>query len=536
VAANYDLRELFQEVQLLNELPEDDISLTGIKIDSREIQPGNLYLAIQGTSVNGHHFISNAISQGAASVVGTDPAENYLNLKVPYLQVEDTRTTLADLAAAWFDYPARNLVIVGVTGTDGKTTTVNLIHQILIAAGLNAGLISTVNAVIGNKILDTGFHVTTPGAMDVQYYLTEMVNAGITHVVLEATSHGLAQKRVASCEFDIGVITNITHEHLDFHGDFRGYLEAKSELIRLVASSKEKTGRVQKLAVLNRDDQSFSPLLEIVSNLDLSWVDYGKEKNSSAEVILSKTGRIPLRAQNIRSESDGIDFVIQRGEEQIPIQTSLLGEYNVSNCLAAAAACVEGLGLSWEVVQQGIKNMSGIPGRMQRLDLGQDFLAIVDFAHTPNALRVALSAARALTSKKVIAVFGSAGLRDREKRRLMAEVSAELADLTILTAEDPRTESLEGILEEMAAGVRSKARVEGEDFWRVPDRGEAIRFGLGLAQTGDVVMVCGKGHEQSMCFEEIEYPWDDSTATRSALADLLKIEGPKMPFLPTRSE
>ncbi len=227
-----DLNELFQEISLLNSLPEHQVLVSGIKIDSRDVNPGDLYLAVQGTRVDGHDYIPDAISRGAAVLVGSHPVHEYA---VPYLQVEDTREALAHLAAAWYGFPARQLIVIGVTGTDGKTTTVNLIHQILSAAGIRAGLVSTVNAVIGDQILDTGFHVTTPEAMDMQHYLAEMVQAGITHVVLEATSHGLAQKRVAACEFDIGVVTNITHEHLDYHGDYQGYLEAKGDLFRLVA-------------------------------------------------------------------------------------------------------------------------------------------------------------------------------------------------------------------------------------------------------------------------------------------------------------
>jgi UDP-N-acetylmuramoyl-L-alanyl-D-glutamate--2,6-diaminopimelate ligase len=195
---------------------------------------------------------------------------------------------------------------------------------------------------------------------------------------------------------------------------------------------------------------------------------------------------------------------------------------------------VEGLGLDVEAARQGIASLGGIPGRMERIDLGQDFLAIVDFAHTPNALRRALEAARPLASGRVIAVFGSAGLRDRAKRRMMAEVSAELADLTVLTAEDPRTESLAAILSEMAAGAESRGAVEGVSFWRVPDRGEALRLAVSLAGPGDVVMACGKGHEQSMCFGETEYPWDDRAALRAALAELLGIPGLEMPYLPTQ--
>ena len=228
---------------------------------------------------------------------------------------------------------------------------------------------------------------------------------------------------------------------------------------------------------------------------------------------------------------------------QIPVSSRLVGAFNVSNCLAALTATVYGLKLKPEVAAQGIATLEGIPGRMERIDMGQNFTAIVDFAHTPNALKVSLEAARDMLNSseegirdrgRVIAVFGSAGLRDKAKRRMMAEISAELADLTVLTAEDPRTESLEGILEEMADGARSKGGREGETFWRVPDRGEAIRFALRLARPGDIVLSCGKGHEQSMCYGAREHLWDDRTAMRVALSELLGVEGPEMPYLPTQ--
>jgi UDP-N-acetylmuramoyl-L-alanyl-D-glutamate--2,6-diaminopimelate ligase len=212
----------------------------------------------------------------------------------------------------------------------------------------------------------------------------------------------------------------------------------------------------------------------------------------------------------------------------------LVGAFNVSNCLAAFTVAVVGLGISPEIAAQGLAALDGVPGRMERIDLGQDFTAIVDFAHTPNALKVALEAARPMTRGRVICVFGSAGLRDREKRRMMAETSAELADLTVLTAEDPRTESLDRILVEMAAGAGSRGGVEGETFWRVADRGEAIRFALRLARPGDIVLACGKGHEQSMCFGKTEFLWDDRTAMRAALSELLGVEGPQMPYLPSQ--
>ncbi len=272
---NRELTEIFQEINVINKVPDEEINLTGISIDSRKVKKGNLYLAIPGTRVDGHAYIESAVKNGAAAVVGSNPSRRYWNLPVPYLQIENSREALAHLTAAWHGYPARKLIVIGVTGTDGKTTTVNLIRQILLSAGFQTGLISTVNAVIGDQTLDTGFHVTTPEALDVQRYLARMVKSGITHVVLEATSHGLAQKRVAACEFDMGVVTNITHEHLDFHGDYQGYLDAKAELFRLISVSKKKSTSCTKLAVLNKDDGSYSSLKKVVDETGVKMIDYG---------------------------------------------------------------------------------------------------------------------------------------------------------------------------------------------------------------------------------------------------------------------
>jgi len=353
----------------------------------------------------------------------------------------------------------------------------------------------------------------------VQRYLAEMVEAGTTHVVLEATSHGLAQHRVTGCDFDIGVVTNITHEHLDFHGSYEAYRRAKARLFDLVAQAAPKPHGEIRLAVLNRDDASFAYLREWVR---VRQVTYGL--HPQAEV----------RAEEVRFTPQGLFFTAVGPGFRVPIASSLVGDYNVSNILAALTATVVGLGIDPEAARAGVAAVRSIPGRMERIDLGQDFTAIVDFAHTPNALRRALETARRLTQGRVIAVFGSAGLRDRAKRRMMAEVSAQLADITILTAEDPRTESLDVILAEMAAGAEAHGAVEGETYYRVPDRGEALRLAVRLARPGDVVLACGKGHEQSMCFGEIEYPWDDRTALRAALAELLGVEGPPMPYLPTQ--
>ncbi len=498
-------------------LPPIEAPITGISLDSRRVQPGHIFVALVGNTTDGHRFIPDAVQRGSILVVGE---QTMGEIGVPYLQVADSRLSLAYLSAAFYGLPARRLTVIGVTGTDGKTTTTNLIYHILLAARIRAGMISTVNAVIGERELDTGFHVTTPEAPDVQNYLAQMATAGITHVVLEATSHGLAQHRVAACEFDLGVVTNITHEHLDYHGTFEAYREAKRRLFAGLADTPDKPHGNYRLGVLNRDDSSYDYLVECLQN----HVSYGLHSQAD------------LRAEQIDDRPNGLHFIVMGRAHEWAISSHLIGEYNVSNCLAAIATTVLGLGLDPRAAISGIANLPPIPGRMERIDMGQDFLAIVDFAHTPNALKAALSAARRRAGEKgrVIAVFGSAGLRDRDKRRMMAELSAQLADFTVLTAEDPRTESLDNILAEMADGAAAQGGTEGRTFWRLPDRGEAIRFAVHLSYPGDVVIALGKGHEQSMCFGETEYPWDDRVAMRAAIAEHLDLPGIPMPYLPTQ--
>jgi UDP-N-acetylmuramoyl-L-alanyl-D-glutamate--2,6-diaminopimelate ligase len=492
-----------------------DVEVTGIAVDSRLVKSGDVFVATSDR-VDGHQYIPNAIQNGAVAILGSKPLEG---LSVPYIQVEDARLAMAHISAAFYDYPANDLTLIGVTGSDGKTTTVNFIYEILKAAGIKAGMVSTVKAVVGDHEMDTGLHVTTPEVFDGQRYLREMVDAGLTHAVMETTSHGLAARRALGGDFDIGVVTNITHEHLDYHGSYEEYFKAKAKLIEGLAEPKRKTNPVEPLAVLNHDDRSYQGLSALAQ---VKQVCYGREGDVTASGIENTP-------ESLRFTAHGFGF-------EFPVETRLIGDYNVWNALAAVSAAVVGLGISPEGAQAGIKALAGVPGRMERISMGQDFLAIVDFAHTPFAIESALEAGRKMTGGRVIAVFGSAGLRDKAKRRMMAETSAQKADLTILTAEDPRTESLEGILEEMAEGARSKGGVEGETFYRVPDRGEAIRFALKQAQAGDLVLALGKGHEQSMCFIETEYPWDDRTAMRAALAEYLGVDGPQMPYLPTQED
>lgn len=505
-----------------------DVEITGIVSDSRRVDTGALFVAYQGVGADGHRFVGDAIARGAAAVIGEEPLAG---LSVPFGQVTDGREALAWLNTTWHGHPSRAMSVVGITGTDGKTTTANLLFSVLRAAGRRVGLISTVNAVIGEAAYDTGLHTTTPDAPDVQHYLAMMRDAGTEDAVLEVTSHGLAQHRVTGCEFDVAVVTNITHEHLDFHGSFEAYREAKAQLFHSLMKSPRKRG-LPKTSVLNRDDASFGLLAAIPVERTVSYGIAGRARSATMSAApgasaqsLDQEQQIGLTAVDIRHTSSGTKFDVElaAGEPsrvlaRWQLLTPLFGDFNVYNVLAASGAALA-LGMDVPAIQAGVRSVAAVPGRMEKVDRGQAFAAIVDFAHTPNALGCALEAARELSAPggRVIAVFGCAGLRDHEKRRLMGEVAARLADVTVITAEDPRTESLDAIMAETAAALARAGRIEGSHFWRIADRLRAIQWAVGQARFGDVVIVCGKGHEQSMCFGSTEYAWRDQEALAWAL-------------------
>ncbi|MBN1284519.1 MAG: UDP-N-acetylmuramoyl-L-alanyl-D-glutamate--2,6-diaminopimelate ligase [Anaerolineae bacterium] len=497
--------ELLAETPGVIAPPVSDVEVAAPVVeDSRQVEPGGVFLARRGGSADGHRFIAAALAAGAAAVVGELPPGD-VGAPVPYAQVRDGAAALPWLSAAYHGFPARRLVMVGVTGTDGKTTTTHLIYHILRAAGLKAGMVSTLKAITGGGELATGLHVTTPPAPEVQAYLAQMVQSGLTHCVLETTSHGLAQGRVDACEFDVAVLTNVTHEHLDFHGSWEAYRDAKARLFKMLGAAARKPG-VSKWAVLNFDDPVCEHFMG-VSKHDHVFT-YSASGDRAADIWAA--GR--------RAGPGVTRFTGLSAAGSVQFETRLAGAFNAANILAAAGAAAA-LEIGPDAIARGVAGTPPVPGRMERIDEGQAFVALVDFAHTPNALWRALEAVRPMTGAggRVIAVFGSAGLRDRAKRRLMAEVGAALADRIVLTAEDPRTESLDAILAEMAAGCIAGGGVEGANFWRVPDRGAALAFACEMARAGDVVVSCGKGHEQSMCFGTVEYPWDDRDALRAAL-------------------
>ena len=483
------------------------LNIKNITADSRQVEAGTLFVAYKGVTLDGHHFIPEAISRGATAIICED--ESFISQPLPITPycalVPDGREALAHLTAAWHNFPAHRLTMVGITGTDGKTTTTNFLYQMLQSGQKKVSMINTVNAVIGDTVLETGLHTTTPDAPDVQQFLAEMVEAGTEICLLETTSHGLAHHRVTACDFDIAIVTNITHEHLDLHGSLDEYRAAKASLFGSLATAKDKG--IPKTAILNCDDWSFEFLKEKLAPTNTAWLGYSINNHPEAH----------FTAHNISCLPDKTIFTIRGPNCLFEAETHLLGDYNISNCLAATTAAIELLGISARDVQHGIAKLIGIPGRMERIDEGQLFMAVVDFAHTPNALRQSLMTARQITSGRVIAVFGCAGLRDVEKRVLMGEIAAELADITLITAEDPRSEDLDSIIAETAEAMIAKGAAEGKNFERVPDRGRAIYRAVELAKPGDMILALGKGHEQSMCFGEIEYPWDDRQALRSAL-------------------
>ncbi|RLT37943.1 MAG: UDP-N-acetylmuramoyl-L-alanyl-D-glutamate--2,6-diaminopimelate ligase [Chloroflexi bacterium] len=511
------------------------LKIESVTADSRQAGPGTLFVAVPGLRVDGHRFIPNASAAGASAIAGTyGPGELaargiLLPPGLPYLQNSDGRLALAQLSAALHGHPSRAMTVLGVTGTDGKTTTCTLLESILVGrtdrpAHGGVGVITTIGARIAGAELDTGFHVTTPEAPDVQRYLAQMRDAGCRFAIVESTSHGLDQKRVAAVDYDVAAVTNITHEHLDYHGTFEAYQEAKALLFRALFRSHPKAN-TPRLAVLNRDDPGSYDFLASVLAVEAATEAAAETATQPALPVTIRSYSLAnptadVRAERIVYRPDATTFDLHWwGGPAFPVETRLIGDFNVSNILCAATAAL-GLGIAPESIAAGVASLAGVLGRMQRMDGGQEFLALVDFAHSPGSLERALKTLRPLVAEggRLIAVFGSAGLRDRAKRRLMGQVSGRLADFTVITAEDPRTEDLAEINREIAAGVEQFA--PPQRYRIVADRAEAIGFAARMARPGDVVAAFGKGHERSICFGETERPWNEQEVMLDALAAL----------------
>ena len=479
-----------------------DVEISGISFDTRTMQEGDLFVAIKGVDADGHRYIQKATGKGASAIVVESETQIPENIIIPFIKVMNSRKALSRLAAAFYDFPARKLNVIGVTGTDGKTTTSTLIHHILNEAGHKAELITSINAIIGNEVFETGFHTTTPDAISIQKYLAQMVAAGSEYAVIETSSHGLAQYRVEACEYDIAVLTNITSEHLDYHKTREEYITAKAHLFELLSSSYKKNN-IPKISVLNYDDPSYS-----------TFRNYDADHHFS----FGLSNKANFFADEISVDGTLLQFTVHTPEEKFRITSRFVGEYNVYNILAAiAVACSQKI--SKEKIIQAIGSLQHIKGRMELIPHKQgDFTVIIDFAHTANALKQALQAVRAFTKNQIHVVFGSAGLRDIQKRKEMGIVAGKLADKIYITAEDPRTESAEMIIDEIAMGCQQAGREEGKDFYKISDREKAIEKAILSAQDGDTVITCGKAHETTMCYGTQELPWSEYKVVQNALA------------------
>ncbi len=457
--------------------------------DSRRVEPGTLFFAVPGVHVDGHDFAGGAVERGAIGLV----VERELpDVGTPQLVVDRTRRAVADAADAWFGRPSEQLTVIGVTGTDGKSTVTALSAEVLRACGRRPGQIGTVFTGVGAGVRPNEARNTTPEALELQELLARMVAAGNDSVVMEATSHGLALERTRNCRFDIGVVTTVTSEHLEFHGTVERYRAAKALLIQ-----------ESPIAILNADDSSYASFRERARSRVIS---YGIDADAD------------LRASDLEAEATGTRFRLEAPSWQGIVRIALPGRFNVSNALATLAVG-EALGLDLGRAADALRDTSGVPGRMQRVEAGQPFAVIVDYAHTEDSLRKVLEMLRPVTAGQLIAVFGSAGERDATKRGPMGRVAAELADVVILTDEDPRLEDSRTINEEIADGARSVGGRDGETLWVIDDRREAIGRAIGLAREGDVILLAGKGHEASMFYGADRRPWDEVGVARDALRE-----------------
>ena len=397
-------------------------------------------------------------------------------------------------AHAIHGFPARGVVFIGVTGTDGKTTTASMIYHILHKAGQKVALISTVAAIINGNTIDTGFHVTTPDPWLIPKYIKLAKKAGSKYIILETTSHALDQNRVFGIPFHIGVLTNVTHEHLDYHKTYEKYVDAKFKLLKN-----------SKIAIVNRDDRSY----EQISNL----------KSHTPRVLASLKRRISkTKLKDQKMVTYGMQANTDVNPEVFPFETNLLGDFNKYNCLAAISVCLS-LGIDPLVIRSGLEDFTPPVGRTE-IVFQKDFTVMIDFAHTPNSIENILqSIKKEMQPKgKIIHVFGSAGRRDASKRPLMGEASDKYADIIILTAEDPRDERIEDINKQILFGIKNQeSRIKNQGLYIISDRQEAIEKAISLAQSGDVVVVTGKGHEKSMNMGKGEIPWSDHEAVRNAL-------------------
>ena len=464
------------------------IDIRGVAYDSRQVKPGDVFVALTGLKAAGADFAADAIRRGAVAVVADRAAETAVS--VPWVIVPDARAAMAAIAAEVYQHPSRSMQVVGVTGTNGKTTTAYLLRAVFESAGKKCGLIGTVSYSVGDEELPA--LRTTPEAPDVQRMFRQMIDAGCRACVMEVSSHALALRRVDQTAFAAGVFTNLTRDHLDYHGDMESYFAAKRRLFEMLPAGAP--------AIINLDDPRGEPLRKAVS----SPVTYAI--NKAADVT---PGPLTLTFK-------GLEFDARTPKGEIHVRSRLVGRPNVSNILATIAAATA-LDLPVSAIERGLANLTGVPGRFEVVSgSADDITVVIDYAHTDDALKNLLETARPLAQRRVITVFGCGGDRDRTKRPLMGAVAARLSDIVVITSDNPRTEDPARIIEEIKRGVPA-ASDRGTETFAIVDRKEAIQFAIRKAEPGDLVLLAGKGHEQTQTIGTKQLPFNEAAIAREAL-------------------
>ena len=506
------LSEITSGLDILESAGPSDRAVSGLAYDSRDIQPGWLFFAFPGMHADGHAYIDAAIGRGAVAVIHSEPLD-HRDPGVTYLRVPDARLAMSPVADAFWGSPSTKLAVVGVTGTEGKSTTVWLTYRLLDLAGEKAGFVSTVAYRVADAVLPNPAHQTTPEATTVHERLAAMVESGRTYAVIESSSHGLSPRtgRLASVLFDVGIMTNVRHEHLEFHGTWERYRDDKANLFRALDAH----GHGKAIAGQAAEVPSFG-----VACVDDESSDYFRAATRRPVYTYSmlSPGAADLWAEDIRSDDEGADFVVvEAAGPRHKARINIPGRFNVENVLAAVVAVSKLTGRSVSSLVPLLPSLEPVLGRMTRVDRGQPFQVLVDYAHTPSSFEAILPPLAQQVSGRVICVFGSGGERDVKKRPEQGRIAAEHCGVVILSDEDPRGEDPMALLEDIAAGCAGKTR--GTNLFLIPNRAEAIRAAIGMAGPGDAVILLGKGHEDTIIYASGTIPWNELAEAERALAE-----------------
>ncbi|MDR1901322.1 MAG: UDP-N-acetylmuramoyl-L-alanyl-D-glutamate--2,6-diaminopimelate ligase [Treponema sp.] len=513
------------EISLLERT--DDPVITGLEYDSRKVKPGNIFFALSGLHTDGHTYIPDAINRGAAVIVHQNEVASF-EKKICYLKVQNSRFAMSAIADAFYQFPSQHLAIIGVTGTEGKSTTVYLIYQLLALLGKKAGFISTVQYGDGESVYWNDKHETTPEAVVIHKLLADMRRHGVEYAVIEASSHGLSPRtnRLGDVAFDVGVMTNVNHEHLEFHGSWDQYRNDKANLFR--ALDDNLLGHVKlppfSSAAGKVHEPQPLPCFGVVNGDDPSAVYFAQATKHKTYTFSTRGGNADISLRSVYSHADGnwYEVFIRESALVMDIRDQLPGMFNAGNVLASLLTVSQLLSIPVESILLLTPYFKPVRGRMTPVKKGQPFEIIVDYAHTPHSFEMLFPVLRERMDKqrggRIIALFGSAGERDTEKRKEQGKIASQWSDIIILTDEDPRGEVPLNILKEIASGVENHR--EGENLFLVPDRPAAVRVALVHAQKGDLILLLGKGHENSIIYSDRVMPYDEIGEAEKALAEL----------------